>query len=70
MKEIKDLKMKKTADLAKLSAEKLTVEIKESEKTLYTMKIKMAVGELKQTHLVKAMRRYIASMKTLLVNAK
>lgn len=70
MKEIKDLKMKKAVDLAKLSAEKLRVEIKGSEKTLYTMKIKMAVGELKQTHLVKAMRRYIASMKTLLVNAK
>lgn len=70
MKEIKDLKMKKTADLAKLSAGKLTEEIKGSEKTLYTMRMKMAVGELKQTHLIKAMRRYIASVKTLLTNAK
>jgi len=70
MKEIKDLKMKKNADLVKLTAAKLTSEIKDSEKMLYTMKMKMAVGELKQTHLVKTMRRYIASMKTLLVNAK
>ena len=66
MKEIKDLKMKEADALSKLSAEKLNDEVKGAEKLLYTLKMKLAVGELKQTHLVKALRRYIASMKTLL----
>lgn len=66
MKEIKDLKMKSSDALEKLSAEKLTEEVKGAEKILYTLKMKLAVGELKQTHLMKAMRRYIASLKTLL----
>lgn len=65
MKEIKDLKMKSKEAVKKLSAEKLIEEIKASEKTLYTMKMKLAIGEQKQTHLMKALRRYIASLKTL-----
>jgi len=32
--------------------------------------MKLALGEQKQTHLLKAMRRYIAGMKTLLIKAK
>ena len=66
MKEIKDLKMKSKDALEKLAADKLVEEVKGAEKTLYTLNMKLAVGELKQTHLVKAMRRYIASLKTLL----
>lgn len=65
MKEIKDLKMKSADALQKLPVEKLSEEIKESEKLLYTLRMKLAVGELKQTHLMKALRRYIASVKTL-----
>jgi len=65
MKEIKDLKMKSMDALQKLSGEKLSEEVKDSEKLLYTLKMKLAVGELKQTHLMKALRRYIASVKTL-----
>lgn len=68
MKEIKDLKMKSADVLQKLSIEKLSEEIKESEKLLYTLRMKLAVGELKQTHLMKALRRYIASIKTLAGN--
>lgn len=70
MKEIKDLKLMSTADAKKLSADKLTEEIKGAEKKLYTLKMKLAVGELKQTHLVKALRRYIAGLKTLSQVAK
>ena len=70
MKEIKDLKMKSSDALKKLSADKLTEEVKGAEKLLFTLKMKLAVGELKQTHLVKALRRYIASVKTLLNSAK
>lgn len=70
MKEIKDLNMKSSEALKKLSAEKLTEEVKGAEKLLYTLNMKLAVGELKQTHLMKALRRYIASLKTLLSSAK
>ncbi len=70
MKEIKDLKMKSADALSKLSADKLTGEVKGAEKVLYTLRMKLAMGEQKQTHLVKAMRRYIASLKTLLNQKK
>lgn len=70
MKEIKDLKLMSTTDAKKLSAEKLAEEIKGAERKLYTLKMKLAVGELKQTHLVKALRRYIAGLKTLSQVAK
>lgn len=65
MKEIKDLKMKSSDAVRKLSADKITEEIKGAEKLLFTLKMKLAVGEVKQTHLIKAMRRYIASLKTI-----
>ncbi len=70
MKEIKDLKMKSSDALKKLTAEKLKEEIKTAEKMLFTMRMKLTVGELKQTHLMKAMRRYVASLKTLLNGVK
>jgi ribosomal protein L29 len=70
MKEIKDLKMKSSEAVRKLSAEKITEEIKWAEKTLFTLKMKLAVGEVKQTHLIKALRRYIASLKTISHMAK
>ena len=65
MKAIKDLNMKSKDALVKLSAEKLTEELKVSQKTLYTMNMKLVAGEQKQTHLIKVMRRYIAALKTL-----
>ena len=70
MKEIKDLKMKSSDAVRKLSADKLTEEIKWAEKILFTLKMKLAVGEVKQTHLIKAMRRYIASLKTISIQTK
>ncbi len=66
MKEIKDLNIKSKDVLTKLSTDKLVEEVKVAEKLLYTLKMKLAVGELKQTHLAKVLRRYIASMKTML----
>lgn len=62
--------MKSSDAVKKLSAEKLIEEIKGAEKMLYTLKMKLAVGEVKQTHLVKALRRYVASLKTLANIAK
>ncbi len=64
MKEIKDLKLMSFAEVRKLSYEKLILEMKGAEKKLYVLKMKLRVGELKQIHLVKALRRYIAGLKT------
>ena len=33
-------------------------------KELFTLNMRLKVGELKQTHLVKALRRYVAQIKT------
>ena len=65
MKAIKDLNIKSMDAVRKLSGEKLTEELKSSEKSLYTMKMKHMAGEQKQTHVMKVMRRYIASLKTI-----
>lgn len=65
MKTLKELNIKTMEVLRKLTAEKLTEELKSAQKTLYTMNMKLVAGEQKQTHVVKVMRRYIASLKTL-----
>lgn len=70
MKELKDLKMKSKAELGKLSSDSLLTEIKDSEKNLYTLRMKLATWEQKQTHIIKVLRRYVASLKTLLQSAK
>lgn len=62
--------MKSSDAVRKLSAEKLIEEIKGAEKMLFTLRMKLAVGEVKQTHLIKALRRYVASLKTLAAQAK
>ncbi len=65
MKELKDLNLKTKDALKKLSAEKLIEELHSAQKNLYVMKMKNVVGEQKQTHLIKPLRRYVACMKTL-----
>lgn len=70
MKELKDLWIKKHEVLQKMSQNELMKEARESEKKMYTMKMKLAVWELKQTHLMKHMRRYIAVLHTLLTSSK
>ncbi len=70
MKEIKDLKMQKVAALEKMDANALTQELKSAEKNMYVLKMKLAMGELKQTHLVKILRRYIAIIHTRLTTVK
>lgn len=68
MKEIKDLKLKSLDAVKKLTAEKMQEELNSAQKTLFALKMKLRLGELKQTHLVKFLRRYIASVKTLANN--
>jgi ribosomal protein L29 len=58
MKEIKDLRKLEISDLKK--------ELVNSEKKLYELTMKLELNELKQTHLVKPLRRYIAVLNTVM----
>lgn len=69
MKELKDLKLKDDSKLNSLDKKGLNEEITSSMKNLFVLKMKKEKGELKQTHLIKFLRRYIAKVKTL-VNIK
>jgi ribosomal protein L29 len=64
MKDIKDLKLKDTKALKELDSKKLALELKEAGKKMFTLKMKVTLGEVKQTHLVTALRRYIARVNT------
>ena len=70
MKAMKELKLKDKAALGGLTDEKLTDEIKTMEKTLFTMRMKLKMWEQKQTHLIKFLRRHIATAKTIAANKK
>lgn len=65
MKELKDLKLKDSKKLKDLDMKKLREEIKVASKKMFDLTAKLAVGELKQTHLVKFLRKYIAQLRTL-----
>jgi len=43
----------------------LKQELASSSKNLYVLKMKKQLGEQTQTHLIKALRRYIARVKTI-----
>jgi len=64
MKEIKDLNLKELKKLNELDEKGLKSELSTSAKTLYVLSMKKELGELKQTHLIKPLRRYIAQVKT------
>lgn len=68
MKEIKDLKIQDTSKLVELSEGDLKKELKNSVKRYFTLKMKKELGEVKQTHLIKFLRRYIARIKTVASN--
>lgn len=58
MKEIKDLRKLEISDLKK--------ELTDAQKKLYELTMKLELNELKQTHLVKGLRRYVAVINTVL----
>ena len=64
MKELKDLKLKDIFKINDLNEDKIKAEIKNSEKKLFTLNMKKELWELKQTHLIKFLRRYMAKLKT------
>ena len=66
MKEIKDLKIQDFAKIASLDVVELKKELHSAEKKYFTLKMKKQLWELKQTHLIKFMRKYIARIQTLI----
>ncbi len=64
MKNIKDLNLKQIDELRKLDAKAFREELKVASKKLFELKMKKQLNELKQTHLIKALRKYIAVIKT------
>lgn len=65
MKELKDLKLTDDSKLIDLDEAKLKEELKGSEKKLFTLKMKLQLSELKQTHLVRFLKKHIAKIKTI-----
>ena len=67
MKKISDLKLKSKDELRKLDSKKLTAELTAAKAQLFNLNMKLQLDELKETHLVKILRRYIALVKTISV---
>ena len=64
MKELKDLKVLEINKVNELNEADLKAEIKRASKDLFVLTMRLKVGELKQTHLIKILRRYIAQLNT------
>lgn len=67
MKELKDLKLKDIKALKELTLDNLKKELKDSESRFFLLNMKLKTDELKQTHLIKFLRRYIARIKVVIV---
>lgn len=65
MKELKDLKLKSFTDMSSMTRDELKVELVETEKKRFALKMKLELRELKQSHLIKFLRRHIARIKTI-----
>jgi len=65
---MKDLKLKTSKELNSLNEDLLKKELIEAKKQLFNLKMKLELNELKQTHLIKFLRRYIATIKTVAVS--
>jgi ribosomal protein L29 len=65
MKEIKDLKLMQKNKIVELDQKALKAELVKASRNLFQLEMKKELNELKQTHLIKALRRYIAVIKTI-----
>jgi len=65
MKEINWIKILDTEKLNTLSEVDLKKELTSSQKSYFSIKMKKQLGEVKQTHTIKFLRRYIARIKTI-----
>lgn len=64
MKKIKDLSLKDIKKINEMSEKDLKSELVASSKNLYVLRMKKELGEQKETHLIKPLRRYVAQLKT------
>jgi ribosomal protein L29 len=64
MKEVKDLKIKNLENLRNMEEKALKKEYKSSSQEFYVLKMKKELGEQKQTHLIRILRKHIAQIKT------
>jgi len=62
---MKELKLKDKSNLRKLDAKSLKQELVEKSKKLYELSMKKELNELKQTHLITILRKYIAVVNTI-----
>lgn len=60
---------KSLADLKALSKSELQTELTSARRDLYILTMKKELGELKQSHLMKKSRKYIAQISTFLTSA-
>jgi ribosomal protein L29 len=60
---------KSLADLKTLSKTELQTELTSARRDLYILTMKKELGELKQSHLMKKSRKYIAQISTFLTSA-
>jgi ribosomal protein L29 len=60
---------KSLADLKALSKTELQTELTSARRDLYILTMKKELGELKQSHLMKKSRKYIAQISTFLTSA-
>ncbi len=67
MKELKDLKLKDLKSIKELTLDNLNKELKDSESKYFVLQMKLKTDELKQTHLIKFLRRYIARLKVVII---
>ena len=61
--------MKSLADLKTLSKSELQTELNTARRDLYILTMKKELGELKQSHVMKQARKYIAQISTFLTSA-
>ena len=64
MKTIKDLKLKENEKVRALTEVEMKKELAAAMKMLFSLSMKLEANELKQTHLVRFARRYIAILRT------
>ncbi len=65
---MKDFKFMEMTELSSLSDADLKKELISTQKALFEAKMKLKLGELKQTHKMKWIRRQVARIKTLAKN--
>lgn len=58
--------MKEIKDLRKLEVSELKKELVDANKKMFELTMKLKLNELKQTHLIRPLRRYIAVINTVI----